>query len=39
LTYLPFNSRDWPGQFYSENTPLRILAWRGQVVEGLGMAG
>jgi len=32
------NSRDWTGQFYSENTPLRILAWRGQVVEGAGMA-
>jgi len=31
----------WPsevytGQFYSENTPMRILAWRGQVVEGFG---
>jgi len=24
---------EWTGQFYSENTPLRILAWRGQVVE------
>ena len=24
------------GQFYSENTPMRILAWRGQVVEGFG---
>lgn len=24
---------DWTGQFYSENTPLGILAWRGQVVE------
>jgi hypothetical protein len=24
----------WTGQFYSENTPMRILAWRGQVVEG-----
>ena len=24
----------WSGQFYSENTPMRILAWRGQVVEG-----
>ncbi len=23
----------WTGQFYSENTPLGILAWRGQVVE------
>ena len=32
----------WPsevytGQFYSENTPMRILAWRGQVVEGFGV--
>jgi len=26
----------WTGQFYSENTPLRIQAWRGQVVEGAG---
>jgi hypothetical protein len=32
----------WPatpvysGQFYSENTPMRIQAWRGQVVEGYG---
>jgi hypothetical protein len=26
----------WSGQFYSENTPMRILAWRGQVVEGYG---
>lgn len=24
---------EWSGQFYSENTPLGILAWRGQVVE------
>ena len=32
------NSPDWTGQFYSENTPMRILAWRGQVVEGSGMA-
>jgi hypothetical protein len=24
----------WTGQFYSENTPMRILSWRGQVVEG-----
>jgi Domain of Unknown Function (DUF1080) len=31
-------SRDYTGQFYSENTPMRILAWRGQVVEGAGMA-
>jgi hypothetical protein len=27
----------WTGQFYSENTPMRIMAWRGQVVEGHGM--
>ncbi|MEO8663507.1 MAG: family 16 glycoside hydrolase, partial [Bryobacteraceae bacterium] len=27
------------GQFYSENTPMRILAWRGQVVEGEGLSG
>lgn len=26
----------WTGQFYSENTPMRILAWRGQIVEGYG---
>jgi hypothetical protein len=32
------SARDWTGQFYSENTPMRILAWRGQVVEGSGMA-
>lgn len=24
---------EWTGQFYSENTPLGILAWRGEVVE------
>ena len=24
---------EYTGQFYSENTPLQILAWRGQVVE------
>jgi hypothetical protein len=30
------SARDWTGQFYSENTPMRILAWRGQVVEGAG---
>ena len=29
-------SRMYTGQFYSENTPMRILAWRGQVVEGFG---
>jgi 3-keto-disaccharide hydrolase len=28
-------SRVYTGQFYSENTPMRILAWRGQVVEGV----
>lgn len=27
----------WTGQFYSENTPMRIMAWRGQVVEGAGL--
>jgi hypothetical protein len=32
------SSRDWTGQFYSENTPMRILSWRGQVVEGAGLA-
>ncbi len=26
-------TEEWTGQFYSENTPLGILAWRGQVVE------
>jgi hypothetical protein len=29
-------SRVYTGQFYSENTPMRILAWRGQVVDGFG---
>ena len=29
-------SQVYTGQFYSENTPMRILAWRGQVVEGFG---
>jgi hypothetical protein len=34
----------WPaqvysGQFYSENTPMRIEAWRGEVVEGSGVGG
>jgi len=24
----------WTGQFYVENDPMRIMAWRGQVVEG-----
>jgi Domain of Unknown Function (DUF1080) len=27
----------WTGQFYTENSPMRILAWRGQVVEGYGL--
>jgi hypothetical protein len=31
-------SRVYTGQFYSENTPMRILAWRGEVVEGYGAA-
>jgi 3-keto-disaccharide hydrolase len=31
-------SQVYTGQFYSENTPMRILAWRGQVVEGFGVA-
>ena len=30
-------SEPYTGQFYSENTPMRILAWRGQVVEGYGV--
>ncbi len=30
------SSAYWTGQFYSENTPMRIIAWRGQVVEGAG---
>jgi Spy/CpxP family protein refolding chaperone len=30
--------RVYSGQFYSENTPMRIMAWRGQVVEGAGLA-
>ena len=29
-------SRIYTGQFYSENTPMRIIAWRGQVVENFG---
>ena len=32
-------NRVYTGQFYSENTPMRILAWRGQVVEGFGATG
>jgi hypothetical protein len=30
-------SRVYTGQFYSENTPMGIMAWRGQVVEGSGL--
>jgi hypothetical protein len=30
-------SQVYSGQFYSENTPMRIIAWRGQVVESAGM--
>jgi hypothetical protein len=30
-------STNYTGQFYSENTPMRIMAWRGQVVEGAGI--
>lgn len=30
-------STDYTGQYYSENTPMRIQAWRGQVVEGAGL--
>jgi len=32
-------SRVYTGQFYSENTPMRIMAWRGEVVEGVGAGG
>jgi len=31
-------SQVYTGQFYSENTPMRIIAWRGQVVESYGLA-
>lgn len=31
-------SQIYTGQFYSENTPMRIMAWRGQVVESFGAA-
>jgi hypothetical protein len=31
-------SRIYTGQFYSENTPMGIMAYRGQVVEGAGLA-
>jgi hypothetical protein len=27
----------WTGQVYSENTPMRIMSWRGQVVEASGL--
>jgi hypothetical protein len=39
--WFPVNPQaaDYTGQFYSENTPLGILAWRGEVVEtGAAMA-
>jgi hypothetical protein len=29
-------SKIYTGQFYSENTPMRIIAWRGQLVESFG---
>jgi 3-keto-disaccharide hydrolase len=29
--------RVYSGQFYSENTPMRIIAWRGEVVESYGL--
>lgn len=32
-------SQVYSGQFYSENTPMRIEAWRGEVVEGAGVGG
>jgi hypothetical protein len=32
-------SRVYSGQFYSENTSMRIEAWRGEVVEGAGVGG
>lgn len=33
--WFPVNEHasEWSGQFYSENTPLGIVAWRGQIVE------
>jgi hypothetical protein len=31
-------SQIYTGQFYSENTPMGIMAFRGQVVEGAGLA-
>ncbi len=31
-------SQIYTGQFYSENTPMRVIAWRGQVVESYGLA-
>ena len=32
-------SQVYSGQFYSENTPMRIMAWRGEVVQGDGAGG
>jgi hypothetical protein len=31
-------SQIYTGQFYSENTPMRVIAWRGQIVESYGLA-
>ena len=31
-------SQIYTGQFYSENTPMRVIAWRGQLVESYGLA-
>ena len=31
-------SQIYTGQFYSENTPMRVVAWRGQLVESYGLA-
>ncbi|MGC9940453.1 MAG: DUF1080 domain-containing protein [Verrucomicrobiota bacterium] len=30
------SSKPYTGQFYSENTPMRIVSWRGQVVDSYG---
>ena len=32
-------SEEYTGQFYTENDPMRIVAWRGQVVESYGAKG
>jgi len=36
--FLPGSGDTMSGQFYSENTAMHILAYRGQVVEGFGLA-